>query len=99
MMKLLWKAMQVVDNLKEDLGLNPGQAFFDWLTGELKKAGIHTNADLQKNLATTPPGLRVRHGRPLSSGEQCGRLAMVAADITTETKKLLINSSGQPIQQ
>lgn len=86
MTKLLWKGMQVIDNLKEDLGLNPGQAFFCWLTGELQKAGIKTNADLQQNLAAPPPGLRARDGRALSSEERCGRLAMIAADITTETK-------------
>lgn len=86
MVKLLWKAMQVIDNLKEDLGLNPGQAFFDWLTGELQKAGINTNADLQKNLAAIPPGLRARDDRALSFDEKCGRLAMVTAEITTETK-------------
>jgi NTE family protein len=86
MIKLLWKAAQVMDNLKEELGLNPGQAFFNWLTSELKATGIQTNADLQNNLAATPPGLRIRDGRPLASEEKCGRLAMVAADITTETK-------------
>jgi NTE family protein len=63
MMKLLWKAAQVVDNLKEDLGLNPGRAFIDWLTGALEQAGIHTNRDLQVRLETVPPGLRLREQR------------------------------------
>ncbi|MGH7961739.1 MAG: patatin-like phospholipase family protein, partial [Candidatus Binatia bacterium] len=86
MAKLLWKAAQVVDNLKEDLGLNPGQAFFNWVTSELRKVGIHTNADLQHTLAATPPGLRHRNGTALADEDKCGRLAIVAAYITTETK-------------
>lgn len=86
MLKLLWKGMQIVDNLKEDLGLNPGKAFFDWLGVQLAGAGIRTNADLQRKLAVTPAGLRVREGGELTSEDKCGRLAMVAADITTETK-------------
>ena len=89
MVKLLWKALQVVDNLKEDLGLNPGQAFFQWLTGELHSNGIGSNSDLQKKLSTIPKGLRPRPevaGKPLTEAESRGRLIMVAADITTESK-------------
>ena len=90
MSKLLWKAGQIVDNLKEDLGLNPGKAFFDWLTAVLRRAGIRTTADLQAKLSTMPEGLRlrqgVRDGKPLSQSESCGRHGMIAADITTETK-------------
>jgi NTE family protein len=90
MMKLLWKAAQVMDNLKEDLGLNPGNAFVEWLTGELVNKGIRTSADLQRNLAAVPAGLHIRGGvrvdAPLAVEEKVGRLAMIAADITTETK-------------
>ena len=46
MMKLLVKGMQVIDNLRDDLGLNPGTAFFDWLKTELEKVGIDNNAEL-----------------------------------------------------
>lgn len=86
MTKLLFKAMQVMDNLKEDLGLNPGTRFLEWLSGELRTAGIETNADLQARLRTRPKGLRRRDGSVPSESECCGMLAMVAADVTTETK-------------
>lgn len=89
MIKLLWKAAQIMDNLRDDLGLNPGNAFLRWLTKELEKAGIRTNADLRQRL-NAPAGLRIRTGirnaQPLEEHEKCGHLAMVAADITTETK-------------
>lgn len=89
MMKLLWKAMQIVDNLTDDLGLNPGTAFFNWLTAQLRGMGVRTNADLAKRLETVPAGLHLRPertDRQLTEADTIGRLIMVAADITTETK-------------
>ncbi len=88
-MKLLWKALQIADNLTDDLGLNPGEKFFEWLTVQLKRADIRTNADLLNRLRTVPKGLRLRPGRTdadLKDDDTHGRLIMVAADITTETK-------------
>lgn len=86
MTKLLFKAAQVMDNLKEDLGLNPGDAFVKWLRKELAKVGIATNAQLKARMRTVPAGLRRRDGTALPEEDGCGSLAMVAADITTETK-------------
>lgn len=90
MTKLLWKAAQIVDNLKEDLGLNPGMAFYRWLSGALERAGVRTTADLQAKLQAVPGDLVLRRGvrddRPLTADEKCARLSMIAADITTETK-------------
>lgn len=89
MTELGWKAWQVIDNLKEDLGLNPGEEFLNWLMQQLRAANIHTNADLTKKLQTVPSGLRLRNDRSdasFSDEDKYGRLVMVAADITTETK-------------
>ncbi|MGH8663520.1 MAG: patatin-like phospholipase family protein [Burkholderiales bacterium] len=86
MVKLLWKATQVLDNLKEDLGLNPGDKFLQWLTEALGAVGIRTYADLVQKLHATPHGLHRRDGEELLESQRCGRLAMIAADVTTETK-------------
>lgn len=90
MTKLLWKALQVMDNLRDDLGLHPGDEFLRWLTDALERAGVRTTRDLHEKLANVPPSLRVRNGiranTALSDQEKEGRLAMVAADVTTETK-------------
>lgn len=90
MAKLLWKALQVMDNLDDDLGLHPGDEFLKWLTGALESAGVRTTRDLQKRLADVPASLRarsgIRGGAALSAEDRQGRLAMVAADVTTETK-------------
>ncbi len=83
-LKLLVKGIQVVDNFNEDLGLNPGDAFMEWLETQLKVAGIETLADLEDRM--TPPKLKTREGKSLSKKEAGVRLAVVAADVTTETK-------------
>jgi NTE family protein len=89
MAKLIWKASQIIDNLQDDLGLNPGEVFLDWLTAELQGVGIKTTADLRNQLHTVSPGLGLRPTRTdiqLSDRDKGGELVMIAADITTETK-------------
>ncbi len=89
MVKLIWKASQVTDNLKEDLGLNPGDAFLNWLTAELQRVGIKTTDELLTRLRTVSPGLRLRPTRTdteLTEKDKGGDLVMIAADITTQTK-------------
>jgi NTE family protein len=82
--KLGWKGMQVLDNLNEDLGLNPGRAFLDWMTQLLKAAGVESVADL--DLRMTPRRLKRRDGTPIPQKDCGAKLAVVAADISTETK-------------
>jgi len=84
--KLAFKAMQVVDNLTEDLGLNPGDAFHQWLRSILRREGIRTQADLTARLNTLPPGLRYRGGTRLTKREAGAKLAIIAADVSTETR-------------
>ena len=86
MVKLSWKGMQVIDNLLEDLGLNPGRTFEKWLADNLKTVGIKTLADLKKRMQKLPSGLRTRNGKKLTLKEAGSRLAVVAADVSTETK-------------
>ena len=86
MLKLGTRAVQVVDSLREDLGLNPGLKFHQWLSDALKEEGITTARRLQKRLEDLPKSLRVRKGDKLSVKEAAPRLALVAADISTETK-------------
>ena len=84
--KLGWKAAQVFDNVDERLGLNPGHAFTEWLSNILKAAGIETTQQLEQQMAIVPAGLQERNGRPLTAEQASAFLALVAADITTETK-------------
>ncbi len=84
--KLGWKAMQVLDNLREDLGLNPGDTFLSWIKTQLRDAGIRTVDDLNKRFSDLPTNLRVRRKGPLSASDAGACLKVVAADVTTETK-------------
>lgn len=84
---LIWRGLRVLDDLRKRLGLNPGDAFLDWLTGVLRGEGIHTVADLRARMRTLPPGLRHRDGAAITDPAEAGiQLALVAADVTTETK-------------
>ncbi|WP_018412545.1 patatin-like phospholipase family protein [Methyloversatilis thermotolerans] len=85
--KLLFKAAQCIDNLKEDLGLHPGRKFENWLSDVLAKQGVRTLGDLEAVLQQVPPGLKHRLDDAAFRGDrECGRLVIIAADISTETK-------------
>jgi NTE family protein len=83
-MSLLWKGWQVIDNFNEDFGLNPGNNFYKWVEGLLKSRGILNRIDLQKQMHTLPPGIRHRNTNAPYQGKH--KLALVAADVTTQTK-------------
>lgn len=85
--KLAFKAAQCFDTINERLGLNPGNEFGNWIRGLLRRENIHSWAGLQARLHTLPTGLRSRAGEKLDTPQKAGtRLALVAADVSTETK-------------
>ena len=83
--RLIWKGSQVVDNLRKDFGLNPGSNFHEWLTGLLKDRGVETWGKLMQLRQQGNNRLKLRDGRAFSA-DTAGRIALVAADITTQTK-------------
>jgi len=85
--KLAFKAAQVLDNLQNDLGLNPGAAFTAWIHDILQREGISNYGQMRSRLETIPDGLRTRQGEVLNTIDKAGmRLALIAADVSTETK-------------
>lgn len=84
--KFIWKAMQIIDNIFEDLGLNPGNDFFNWLTDILKRNDVDTTEKLLKAFQKLPEGLKIREGVDRNIDRLSPRLAMIAAELTTETK-------------
>lgn len=82
----LWKAGQVRDNLIRDLGLAAGEAFSQWLRATLAEAGIESTRELEQRLRTLPDSLGVRGGDRMTVEEASPRLAVIAADVTTQTK-------------
>jgi len=85
-MKMVWKGVQIVDNIQDDIGLNPGNDFFDWMADILKKNGIESVTDLEKSFGAVPGGLKIREGVGRSIDGLKPRFTVIAADLTTETK-------------
>ncbi|MDQ3864758.1 MAG: patatin-like phospholipase family protein [Actinomycetota bacterium] len=77
-----FRSLWVFRTVFKQLGLNPGEAFYDWLSGLLSSNGIRTTRDLKERMAQLPPSLRTRDGEDLTPPH----LALVAADISTQTK-------------
>jgi len=87
-MRLVWKGWQVIDNIRDDLGLNPGKQFRRWMAASLRRHGIRTTAELRQRLHTLP---RLEHrlsGQRLGLRAAKPRLALVAAEVRTESKVL-----------
>ncbi len=83
---LLWRGLQVVDNVCDDLGLNPGEYFHTWMKAQLATHGIDNCAELKAQMRDLPP----MHHRlsmekvPVEVADP--KLVVIAADVTTETK-------------
>lgn len=88
--KLMLKGAKVIDNFKEDMGLNPGEAFHQWLTETIASFGIHDNEDLERKMNELPESIRFRAERTDVINDPAVKinsdLAIIAAEINTETK-------------
>ncbi|WP_455375631.1 patatin-like phospholipase family protein [Kaarinaea lacus] len=87
-LRMFYKAMKVKRQLCTKYGLNKGDAFLSWLHGLLSGAGIDTLEDLETRLSIVPKGLRRRGDSNPIPDTECprGKLVIVAADVTTETR-------------
>lgn len=95
--KLFWKGAQVLDNLREDLGLHPGIRFSTWLEQTLAAEGIRTLAQLESRLQTDKSGPhRLATTRDdLDVTQLDGELAIVAADVSLRRKVVLPKMADQ----
>ncbi|MBI5647124.1 MAG: patatin-like phospholipase family protein [Ignavibacteriae bacterium] len=84
-LEAVWKGLQVIDNITGDIGLNPGDAFCDWLDRLLRGYGTPTLADLETRLQRNPANLSLRGTGESLAGIR-SELGIVAADLSTETK-------------
>jgi NTE family protein len=80
------RGLWVFDSVFKHLGLNPGGAFYGWLSGLLSSDGVGTTQKLRERMAQLPPGLRTREGEELGPERANPHLALVAADVSTQTK-------------
>jgi len=92
-LKLIIKGYQVVDNFKDDLGLNPGNNFHQWMTNLLSQKGIKNYGDLktlrEKGVSDENKLFRLGHNgdkEEYKRVDHWSEMAIIAADITTESK-------------
>lgn len=78
------QAIQVWDNVRDSLGLNPGDAFQNWIENILRSRKITTTQELLDRLSHIPNGLRHRDSKQHLDVKPA--LALVAADVSTQTK-------------
>ncbi len=88
--KLALKGAQVIDNFRDDHGLNPGKNFHDWMKNLLNQKKIKNMGDLRRLReagVSTGNNLRNRLTNEIySSPKDILELAIIAADITTQSK-------------
>ncbi len=84
LLSMLYAGVQVRDNLEDDWGLNPGTVFYEWLRQHLHAAGIHSWRDLRARLESG--ALLRRTGEAYQLPAAAKLLAIVAAEVTTQTK-------------
>jgi NTE family protein len=88
--KLAVKGAQVIDNFRDDFGLNPGKNFHDWMKNLLNQKGVRNMGDLQKlRDAGVSDGINLRNrltNAIYNSHKDLLDLAIIAADITTQSK-------------
>jgi NTE family protein len=85
--KLAKRYWSIRRQLIDKYGINSGIEFTNWLTELLSSVGINNSQELAERMRRIP-ALRIREGiaSPESWKPQPGRLALIASDITTETR-------------
>ena len=83
--KLLFRGAQILDNLKNDLGLNPGDHFHLWLTDILKNNDIENTKQLKERISTLPKDLYLR-GHTNHKVKPEVKIKILTSDITTNSK-------------
>jgi NTE family protein len=88
-MRTGFKSVGIWDELlRGDLGLNPGVEFHSWLRNTLEQAGtdVTTTSGLKAHLRKVPALRHRQSGNPLRPEQQEAHLALVTADVSTESK-------------
>lgn len=83
---LVYRVLKVIKTLFGDLGLNPGNDFLNWLIDYLDEDEKFTLARLQDTFGRPPGNLIIREGVDKTTEGLKPRLAIITADLTTETK-------------
>ncbi len=87
---LVGKCLQVIDNFKNNQGLNPGDNFFIWMQNLLKQKGIEHLKDLielRKKGVSENNQLKNRiTQKPITNESMFSEISIIASDVTTQSK-------------
>lgn len=83
---LFWRGRVIWKNFIRRLGLNKGEALYDWISKELEKVNIKTTADLLKHRSKLPNLYLRKISNENDLDGLSARLAIISSDITTQSK-------------
>jgi len=86
--KLLFRGLKILDNLRDDIGLNPGNHFHLWLKDILRINKILNTKQLVKKMNTLPEGLHLRGDKSHTVKPEV-KIKILTSDITTNSKIIL----------
>lgn len=88
---LFYRGIQVIDNFKNFLGLNPGEVFYKWLADTIESYGVKTVKDLRARMEDLPEEIKelIYPSDEAEDRKDDWPFALVAADITTESKTIM----------
>jgi len=86
--------VQAWDTLEAELGLMPGDNLYRWFADVLRRAGVETTAQLNERMWPTNATLSLRDGPPLDRRSIKPTLAVVATDLTTQSRVVLPRMAG-----
>ena len=83
--RIILSAILSLGQIFKNLGLNPGDKLYEWISDRLNESGVRTLDDLNRLIGALPEGLIHREtGKPIVDYDT--GLKIVVADITTSTK-------------
>ncbi len=81
--EIIFKAFRIFRLLKNKLGLNPGDAFENWITGILDNEGVSTLRELEVLRTKLPSGLKFTGA---NDDKFTAEVVVISSEITTHTK-------------
>ncbi len=89
-LEMAFRVVRVLDDLKDHMGLNPGEEFYSWISKVLQGWGITTMAELHERMSTLPQIIEDMLSKTRTpGGDPDWMMAIVAADLSTEIKAVL----------
>jgi NTE family protein len=89
--RIVWSVVQtflhlfrVIKIIKKNQGLNPGNAFYEWIEKILEKNGAGTTDQLKELRSKLPAGLISRNNEDID--DLLPKLVLIASEITSQTK-------------